>query len=58
MRIVESQVVASPLDVLDRGRPASPAARSLRLLGRLDRAATRVWPTLFGYQFLYRLERD
>ena len=22
-----------------------------------DRVATRAWPTLFGYQFLYRLER-
>jgi len=22
-----------------------------------DRAATRLWPTLFGYQFLYVLER-
>jgi hypothetical protein len=26
-------------------------------IGKADRAATRAWPTLFGYQFLYRLER-
>jgi 2-polyprenyl-3-methyl-5-hydroxy-6-metoxy-1,4-benzoquinol methylase len=58
MRIVERQVVGSPLDVLDRGRATTPAARTLRLMGAIDRAATRVWPTLFGYQFLYRLERD
>ena len=28
------------------------------LLSRVDRMATRVWPTLFGYQFVYELVRD
>lgn len=58
MRIVERRVVGSPFDVLDRGRGSVHVARSLRLLGRVDRLAVRAWPTLFGYQFLYRLERD
>ena len=35
-----------------RASPGSPAASA-----RVDRAATRAWPTMFGYQFLYRLER-
>lgn len=54
LRVVERDTVASPVDVLDRG--LGPAPR--RLLGRverLDRAAAKAWPRLFGYQFLYRL---
>jgi glycosyltransferase involved in cell wall biosynthesis len=57
MRIVERDVVGSPVDVLDRGRAADVRSRLLRAMGRVDRWATRRWPTLFGYQFLYRLER-
>jgi hypothetical protein len=26
-----------------------------RFAGAVDRAAVRLWPTLFGYQFIYRL---
>lgn len=54
MRITERQVVGTPLDVLGRGG-GSPH-RALELLARGDRLLTRLWPTLFGYQFLYRLE--
>lgn len=57
MRIVEREVVGSPVDVLDRGRAADVRSRTLGMLGRLDRWAARTWPTMFGYQFLYRLER-
>ena len=28
-----------------------------RRVGAVDRAATRAWPTMFGYQFLYKLAR-
>jgi glycosyltransferase involved in cell wall biosynthesis len=58
LRIVEAETVGSPFDVLDRG--TERASRLARVAGRVavaDRAATRAWPTLFGYQFLYRLER-
>ena len=47
--------VGTPFDTLADGGPprrerlASGAART-------DRVATRVWPRMFGYQFLYRLE--
>ncbi|CAM3493502.1 bifunctional glycosyltransferase/class I SAM-dependent methyltransferase [Nocardioides zeicaulis] len=58
LHVVERDVVGSPIDVLDRGRAEDVTSRGLRLMSRLDRFATRVWPTLFGYQFLYRLERD
>ena len=39
-----------------RRRRPRRAARSAGSAA-VDRAATRAWPTLFGYQFLYRLER-
>jgi len=57
LRIVERETVGSPFDVLDRGADASGAKRLTTGVARIDRVLTRWWPTLFGYQFLYRLER-
>ncbi|WP_221633890.1 bifunctional glycosyltransferase/class I SAM-dependent methyltransferase [Nocardioides luti] len=57
LRIVERETVGSPFDVLDRGSADSRAARIAGRVAVADRAATRAWPTLFGYQFLYRLAR-
>jgi glycosyltransferase involved in cell wall biosynthesis len=53
--IVERDVVGSPVDVLDRGGETL-VSRAARGMARVDRAATAAWPTMFGYQFLYRLE--
>ncbi len=55
LRILDRETVGTPFDMLASGssrmrtRVVSGAARG-------DRVATRVWPRLFGYQFLYRLE--
>lgn len=57
LRIVERTTVGSPVDVLERGGMSPRIARAARGVGKVDRAATRAWPTFFGYQFLYRLER-
>ncbi|MCW2843710.1 MAG: hypothetical protein JWN22_1626, partial [Nocardioides sp.] len=57
LRIVERETVGSPFDVLERGTANDRLARVAGRVGVVDRAATRVWPTLFGYQFLYRLAR-
>jgi 2-polyprenyl-3-methyl-5-hydroxy-6-metoxy-1,4-benzoquinol methylase len=57
LRIVERVTVGSPVDVLERGAAHPTVARVASKVGAVDRAATRAWPTLFGYQFLYRLER-
>lgn len=61
LRIVERRTVGSPFDVLGRGSDDGKANRRLAQVASkvaiVDRAATRLWPTLFGYQFLYRLER-
>lgn len=54
MRVQARDTVGSPVDVLDRGGK-SLASRLVRGLSSSDRAATRTWPTMFGYQFLYRL---
>jgi glycosyltransferase involved in cell wall biosynthesis len=55
LSVISRTVVGSPIeDVLDRGG-RSAARWLLRLAASVDRAATRVWPTMFGYQFLYQL---
>ena len=55
LRVLERDVVGVPLDVLDRGRSGGRRVDLLRAAGAADRAAVRGWPTLFGYQLLYRL---
>ena len=57
LRIVDRDAVGSPVDVLARGRESSAVGPVVTAAGAVDRAATRVWPTMFGYQFLYQLER-
>ncbi|WP_020144053.1 bifunctional glycosyltransferase/class I SAM-dependent methyltransferase [Terracoccus sp. 273MFTsu3.1] len=57
LRIVARDTVGSPVDVLARGREETTVGAVANGVAAADRAATRVWPTLFGYQFLYVLER-
>ncbi len=58
LRIIERTTVGSPFDVLVRGAGEdTTAARVADRIAVADRAATRLWPTMFGYQFLYRLAR-
>lgn len=58
LRIVERRTVGSPAEIAERGLEEAGRtglAKAARAAGSVDRAATRAWPTLFGYQFLYRL---
>ena len=48
-------VVGSPIEVLERGGHGG-FGRVAGLLGSVDRTAAQVWPTMFGYQFLYALQ--
>lgn len=57
MRVKEARTVGTPFDVTTRGSDTDTLAAPLRAAAAVDRVATRAWPTLFGYQFLYRLER-
>ena len=57
LEVIRRAVVGTPIeDVLDRGGK-SPARGAVRLAGAIDRAAVKIWPTMFGYQFLYELRR-
>lgn len=56
LKVVAHDVVGSPVDVLERGGAGRLSALGRRV-GAVDRAATRAWPTMFGYQFLYKLAR-
>ncbi len=55
LHTLEATAVPSPTDVLTRTTTSSKAKKALQTAGRIDNAATKAWPTLFGYQFLYRL---
>ena len=55
LRIVRRETIGTPFELLATGGVLGSAAG---LLSRIDRMATRVWPTLFGYQFVYELVRD
>jgi glycosyltransferase involved in cell wall biosynthesis/cyclopropane fatty-acyl-phospholipid synthase-like methyltransferase len=55
LRITDRATVGTPFDTLAAG--SSPLRERLASgAARTDRVATRVWPRLFGYQFLYRME--
>ena len=43
------------VDVLERGGPGGRVADVVRVASRAERGAAHAWPTLFGYQLLYRL---
>jgi glycosyltransferase involved in cell wall biosynthesis len=51
--VVRRSVVGLPIEALERGghRPSGLA----RFVAAVDRKAADVWPTMFGYQFLYEL---
>ena len=55
LRVVERSVVGVPVDVLERGGPGGRLADAVRVASRAERAVARTWPTMFGYQLLYRL---
>ncbi|EWT02885.1 glycosyltransferase [Intrasporangium oryzae NRRL B-24470] len=57
LRVAVRDTVGSPVDVLARGREGRALGKVASSVGAADRLATRTWPTMFGYQFLYQLER-
>ncbi len=55
LSIVAHDTVGSPIDIVRNEQMSERSARTVDLIERVDQAATRTAPTLFGYQFLYRL---
>lgn len=59
LRIIERRTVGTPIDlILQEGRSGALVRRVAAGATRADRALVRGWPRMFGYQFLYRLQRD
>jgi SAM-dependent methyltransferase len=56
-RVAAIESTGLPFDVADRGGRPGAAARLRRSIGWVDHAAVAAWPTLFGYQFVFTLER-
>lgn len=68
--ITRHDVVGLPLEVVERGSESAtgtgPAAAgggggggvAGRVVAAIDRAGVRLWPTMFGYQFLYEVRPD
>ena len=53
--IARREATGLPLDVADRGAAEDGSAQKLGIVGTIDRAAIKLRPQLFGYQFLYEL---
>ena len=59
MTVLERTQVGVPIDIVDRGTSeAGLISRGLHGASVADRGAAKAWPTMFGYQFLYRLTRS
>ena len=56
LHVRERRTVGTPFDTL--AGPQGSRARAVRAATRTDEVMTRVWPRMFGYQFLYRVTRD
>jgi hypothetical protein len=55
LRILDRRTVGTPFDVLMEPGKGS-RQKLVRSATRSDEVMIRVWPRLFGYQFLYRVE--
>jgi glycosyltransferase involved in cell wall biosynthesis/cyclopropane fatty-acyl-phospholipid synthase-like methyltransferase len=56
LRVLERRTVGTPFDTL--AGPQGSRTRVVRAATRTDEVMTRVWPRMFGYQFLYRVARS
>ena len=56
LRVRRRSTTGLPVEVAERGGAADSPAPAESVVARVDRLAVALWPTLFGYQFLYELE--
>jgi hypothetical protein len=54
MRVRRRSTAGLPVEVAERGGDVPDSAE--RFAARVDRIGLTLWPTLFGYQFLFELE--
>ncbi len=55
-RVVATEATGLPFDVVDRGVQPGLGGALRGVLGWADRVGVKLWPTLFGYQFIVVLE--
>jgi glycosyltransferase involved in cell wall biosynthesis len=55
MRVRRRATTGLPVEIAERGGDVPLTAE--HLVARVDRIGVSLWPTLFGYQFLFELER-
>jgi len=56
LRVRRRSTTGLPVEVAERGALPDGPAPGEGLVARVDRLGVALWPTLFGYQFLYELE--
>lgn len=56
LRVIERRTVGTPFGALAGDDHNRARARITKGLTHSDKALSRAWPRMFGYQFLYRLE--
>jgi 2-polyprenyl-3-methyl-5-hydroxy-6-metoxy-1,4-benzoquinol methylase len=54
LRVRQRATTGLPVEVAERGGEVPASAE--RAIARMDRVGVALWPTLFGYQFLFELE--
>lgn len=57
LRIVERSTVGAPIEYAVEATRHGLLRRIVSSVGFVERRAVKLWPTMFGYQFLYQLER-
>jgi SAM-dependent methyltransferase len=56
LRVVEARTVGTPFNTFTDSGPSRARGRLIRGAERADRRLVRIWPRMFAYQFLYRLD--
>jgi glycosyltransferase involved in cell wall biosynthesis len=56
LHVLERQTVGTPFDLVAQNADVGLNESTATRLSRADDVMIKVWPRLFGYQFLYRLE--
>jgi 2-polyprenyl-3-methyl-5-hydroxy-6-metoxy-1,4-benzoquinol methylase len=59
LRVTRCQAVGLPVEIVNRGGGQTAVSQKapVRILALLDRVTTQMWPNLFAYQYVLRLDK-
>jgi hypothetical protein len=59
LRVTRCQAVGLPVEIVNRGGGETTVSQKapVRILAVLDRMTTQMWPNLFAYQYVLRLDK-